>query len=297
MLELLSQARDIDVTPTRTPLEAALLESDEIKRWDPPYNVALKQEGRAPWFAVPGFCELAAQANARARVGPLGSAWYVRRWQGLKQALASSTFDEATRDAVRLAARAPFETADDVLREGLTAFASSLRVAVLDVRAAMAIGARLWREQLAAGVAQAEIDDDAEGDAEAEWDAQKVREKLDEVVVTLAHVIRRAGWLRRLSESAIAFSEGHASRLLVVERGRIVAARDRDPEREIPTPPGCDRGYRERRRTFDVPTFDRLRVLTTELRRLVEAGHPVRVRLDASPPLQDDRLRRILRWV
>jgi DNA polymerase-3 subunit epsilon len=297
MLVLLSQARDIDVTPTRTPLEAALLESDEIKRWNPPYNVALKQEGRAAWFAGPGLRELAAAATARARVGPLGSAWYVRRWQGLKLALTSSTFDDATRDAVRVAARAPFETTDDALRDGLTAFASSLTVDMLDVRAAMALGARLWREQLAAGVAQTEIDDEAEAAADEDWDAQKVREKLDEVVVTLAHVVRRAGWLRRLSESSIAFSEGDASRLLVVERGRIVDASDREPDRELPVPPGRDRTYRDRRRSFDVPTFDRLRVLTTELRRLVEAGNSVRVRLGAPPPLADDRLRRILRWV
>jgi DNA polymerase III subunit epsilon len=296
LLELLSQARDIDVTPTRTPLEAALLESDEIKRWDPPYNVALKQEGRAAWFAAPGFAEIAASATTRARVGPLGSAWYVRRWQGLAVALRSSAFDEATRDAVRLAARAPFETTDDVLREGLSAFTSSLQVATLGVREAMAIGARMWREQLAAGV-EPVIDDEADTDEDEEWDAAKVREKLDEVVLTFAHVIRRAGWLRRLSESSIAFVEGDASRLLVVERGRVVDASDCDPTRELPPPPGSARTHADRRRTFDVPTFDRLRVLTTELRRLCEAGSPVRVRLGAAPPLAEDRLRRILRWV
>jgi DNA polymerase-3 subunit epsilon len=296
LLELLSQARDIDVTPTRTPLEAALLESDEIKRWDPPYNVALKQEGRAAWFAARGFAELAAGATTRARVGPLGSAWSVRRWQGLELALRSTAFDEATRDAVRLAARAPWETTDDALREGLTAFMSSLTVPTLGVREAMAIGARMWREQLAAGV-EPVIDEDADTDEDAEWDAAKVREKLDEVVLTFAHVIRRAGWLRRLSESSIAFVEGDASRLLVVERGRVVAASDCEVDRELPLPPGKDRPHGERRKTFDVPTFDRLRVLTTELRRLCEAGSPVRVRLGAAPPLAEDRLRRILRWV
>ena len=31
-----------DATPCATPLEAALLESDEIKRLNPPYNVVLK---------------------------------------------------------------------------------------------------------------------------------------------------------------------------------------------------------------------------------------------------------------
>ena len=51
------------------------------------------------------------------------------------------------------------------------------------------------------------------------------------------------------------------------------------------------RTHADRRKTFDVPTFDRLRVLTTELLRLCEAGSPVRVRLGAAPPLAEDRLR------
>ncbi|MBW2523816.1 MAG: GIY-YIG nuclease family protein, partial [Deltaproteobacteria bacterium] len=41
-LELLTQVRDVAVTATKTALEAALLETDEIKRLDPPYNVALR---------------------------------------------------------------------------------------------------------------------------------------------------------------------------------------------------------------------------------------------------------------
>ena len=44
-LEMLSQAVGLEVTPTASALEAALLESGEIKRVCPPYNKAL-QEGR-----------------------------------------------------------------------------------------------------------------------------------------------------------------------------------------------------------------------------------------------------------
>ena len=41
LLEMLSQARAISFDVTPSPLEAALLEPDEIKRHRPPYNVAL----------------------------------------------------------------------------------------------------------------------------------------------------------------------------------------------------------------------------------------------------------------
>ncbi len=41
-LEMLTQVWDLQVTTVGSPLEAALLETDEIKRLDPPYNVSLK---------------------------------------------------------------------------------------------------------------------------------------------------------------------------------------------------------------------------------------------------------------
>src|SRR5688572_29791738 len=50
LLEMLTQARAISFDVTPSPLEAALLEPDEIKRHRPPYNVALTTASRALWF-------------------------------------------------------------------------------------------------------------------------------------------------------------------------------------------------------------------------------------------------------
>ncbi|MCB9649795.1 MAG: GIY-YIG nuclease family protein [Deltaproteobacteria bacterium] len=63
-LEMLSQARDLAVTPCATALEAALLEADEIKRLAPPYNVSLVESGRHTWFASRDL------ARSGARAGP-----------------------------------------------------------------------------------------------------------------------------------------------------------------------------------------------------------------------------------
>ena len=52
-LEMLSQARAISFDVTPRPLAAALLEPDEIKRHQPPYNVALTTRDRALWFTSP----------------------------------------------------------------------------------------------------------------------------------------------------------------------------------------------------------------------------------------------------
>ncbi|AUH72683.1 GIY-YIG nuclease family protein [Legionella sainthelensi] len=46
-LEMLTQVWDIETIECDTPLEAALLESDEIKKWTPPYNVLLKSDSRS----------------------------------------------------------------------------------------------------------------------------------------------------------------------------------------------------------------------------------------------------------
>ena len=47
-LEMLAQAVDVEVTPTAIPLNAGLLEYDEIRRLKPPYNIAFKSQGRDP---------------------------------------------------------------------------------------------------------------------------------------------------------------------------------------------------------------------------------------------------------
>lgn len=49
-LEMLAQVWEIETMECDTPLEAALLESEEIKKWNPPYNVLLKADKRTLIF-------------------------------------------------------------------------------------------------------------------------------------------------------------------------------------------------------------------------------------------------------
>ena len=77
MLEMLSQARAISFDVTPTPLEAALLETDEIKRHRPPYNLALTVDDRAIWFAS---SDLAAAVHAHHRRARLDHSFQSRHW-------------------------------------------------------------------------------------------------------------------------------------------------------------------------------------------------------------------------
>ncbi|MBL8943196.1 MAG: hypothetical protein JNK45_08625 [Myxococcales bacterium] len=296
LLEMLSQARELDVTPTASALEAAVLECDEIKRLAPPFNTALGSRDRAAWFAGDQLDDLCERADDRHRLGPLGSPWPARRLAALQRALVDGTLAVDGRAALGWVDAAELDP--DALAEAVTDFAAELAGARLDRREVMRRGAALWRARLDAGVPVAEPDDDADADTSgpAPWTAEEIHAELVEVVVALARAVRRARWLTRLTEASIAFVDGDARRRLVIERGIITARADHDPAVVLGVPPGAARRDAQRRGAFDLATFDRMRVLTSELRRIVEAGGFVAVRLERGRILDGPRLGRLLAW-
>ncbi|MBI4953046.1 MAG: hypothetical protein HY908_13515, partial [Myxococcales bacterium] len=68
-------------------------------------------------------------------------------------------------------------------------------------------------------------------------------------------------------------------------------------ELPLPCPPGARRSGAARRATVDLASFDRMSVLTAELKRLVASGARARLRLGAGPELAPPALARWLRWV
>ncbi len=67
---MMAQVWDLNVTECRSALEAALLEADEIKKWNPPYNVAMKKGKRHLLFYDRDFTSCAKEQNARHRSAP-----------------------------------------------------------------------------------------------------------------------------------------------------------------------------------------------------------------------------------
>jgi hypothetical protein len=110
---------------------------------------------------------------------------------------------------------------------------------------------------------------------------------------------RRAMWLTRLVDASVVWREPGAARarLMVIERGEIVLSTDAESDGTPPSPPGYQRPVMDRRELFTVACCDRLRVLTTELKRLVAAGSPVALRFGLAPALADARLAAALWWV
>ncbi|MCP4153428.1 MAG: GIY-YIG nuclease family protein, partial [bacterium] len=71
--EMLTQAGGLEVTVTASALEAALLETDEIKEHSPPYNVALQQRDRKLAFFSRDLVQASEVADEEFPVGPFPS--------------------------------------------------------------------------------------------------------------------------------------------------------------------------------------------------------------------------------
>jgi DNA polymerase-3 subunit epsilon len=88
-----------------------------------------------------------------------------------------------------------------------------------------------------------------------------------------------------------------ATRVIVIENGEIVDSAYVHADATPPSPPSYSRPASARREVFTVAIFDRLRVLTTELKRVVAAGAPVALRCGVAPVLSDSQLGSALSWV
>ncbi len=290
MLEMLSQARAVSFEVTPSALEAALREPDEIKRHRPPYNVALTVEERALWFASADLSARSPHPSSCCRLGPFSSAEVLDQFGALAQADRSALPrgrggpDAATFNAGYARLRAAHR---ELSCNDAGAHARLLR-----------LGTRLWRE--------GRRDRDAEEDEGAGtdhgvtvWTPELVQLSLEWVALRAALARRRATWLTRLVDATVVWGEPGitGARLIVIENGAIVFSAGVDSGAEPPIPPGCRRPVAARHGAFDLASFDRLRVLTSELKRLVAAGAPVALRLGVTPALAGARLATALSWV
>jgi DNA polymerase-3 subunit epsilon len=284
-LEMLSQARALSFEVTESPLEAALLEPDEIKRHRPPYNEALTEGARSVWFAAPDLSARSPHASPSCIVGPFPSAELLDR---------IAAFAEGAPAALGRGPWAPpaptFDAGWALLRATHRELASAI-----DPRRILRLGTRLWRE----GRRLQHEDEDEDAEPASPWTPALVVAGLEWIALRGALAVRRARWLTWLVESTLVWSEPpvDAARLLVIDDGAIARLESIAPGSEPPVPAAHARSRSERHATFTVARLDRLRVLTTELKRLVSKNLPVALRLGPRAPLSDARLARLLAWL
>lgn len=319
ILEMLSQAFDVAATVTGSALEAAVLESDTIKRLSPPYNIALRRRNREVYFFSRDLRHARPEADDIHTIGPLPSVDSVMTFPAVLKLLGETRPDISTDENVCAAVLGiPREYIPDVdcFREGFDIFRQRHGTVLnnnLCAGSLSKLGAQLWQErhvepdtpdtdQNDSGMND-ESADEHNGDTADEKvrTPETVADSIESSILHGAHLLRRARWFCLLSESSLVWraceKDNRMLHHIVFEKGEAHCCGDIQPGDDVDVPPGYMRKFHERQQNFDVTTYDRLRVVTTELRRLLFEGRDVELRVRPAVSLRNEHLERLLRWV
>jgi hypothetical protein len=303
-LEMLTQISDILITPTASVLEAALLENEEIKARKPLYNLQLTNEGDT-WFASSRLDSVARAPDAEHRLGPLPSTFSVRA-VGAILALASGASSTRALRAAAVEAPERWGPEEAVFASGFEPFLArhALHGSRPELQKRLREVARVLLEAArtpnAAGdkTEGASLEDEEPPPSLDAWDTERVLRHLERAVAHGHQLLERARWLSLVADSVVIFREpgSERTRRLVLRDGQLVEANDLAEHAALPAALRV-RPLLVRQAAFDRSLYDRLRTLTTELKRIQRDGGMAAVRVGRDRWLCQDALRGVLRWV
>jgi DNA polymerase-3 subunit epsilon len=235
-LELMAQVWDLNVTECRTALEAAVLESDEIKRLDPPYNVSLKKGKRRLLFYSRDFAEVSATQSERCPIGPFKPFNSIERMVALSESLRSPIFRQIFHEL--------FDAED--LAEAYQLFCDRHQLdhqEPLSVRELLAIGMKLLRQQLASAsreeidetLAEAALSDEANESESGDVDSddasvvepenigpEELADKFERHFIRAAKELRRAKRLTKLLNAKVRWHCNETWEELTLSHGSLI---------------------------------------------------------------------------
>jgi DNA polymerase-3 subunit epsilon len=301
-LEMLTRVNDLKVTVCNTRLEAAILETDEIKFWNPPYNIALKTGRRQLIYYNRDLTLWQHIADSTFCVGPFSSTYLLEPLLRLSTSLHSGEFDP----------NIFFDHVEpDLLEEGFDYFAQycSLKLSDVSPRTLMATAIKMYREQMQIAAKQQllgpEPDDEDALDENVEQEDEKVNdqislddiakkvdvldeEEIEELTVEevgakfqrlffrAARVYLQSKALHSLLNATVEFCDTGVQQKLRIERGQISsfsASEDSSTAARIESEDSED---------IDLVTYDRMRVLLSELGRIQVSGATYKVISDSA---------------
>ncbi|OPZ89820.1 MAG: UvrABC system protein C [bacterium ADurb.Bin425] len=308
--ELISQIHDFQFQVVATPLEAALLETDEIKRLDPPYNRQLRSRYRELRFYDRDFSAYSLVQSEEFYLGPFVSD-ALTPFLELADAFRNAAFEESIF----------FNLAElSVIKDGVALFleTNGLDIENLSPRQLLALGLSFYRAHLNAVRAEARValvnsaasridsladpsqslesiqdgekfleqenleQEDLSKDLEDEdleeevMDAEQIAEMIEGMLTGCARLYRQSKLLSRLLNSQIYFNENGQDRLIKISQGETLVE-----AASLKLPPGKvllevpDSQLLKGANPWsglDISDFDRLRVLCTELNRISGIG-------------------------
>ena len=273
-LEMLARVYDIEVLECASPLEAALLENEEIKQRSPRYNRALRPSTRTLSFFSRDYREVSAVQDSEYRLGPYREGSAIHELFDFLRGLELGTLVEVFFELIT----------EEALREGFAIFLAREGLPSGEVpalRKLLAIGMREYRawlklKKLAAEQAETEEatktetenGTDTEAETQTETDEiitpEEVAEKFRGLVARAASEIRRSKRLSRLLNAEIAFeAKPEVWHTLQVANGKIQAEKVPSPAPEHPWA------------GLKTDDYDRMSVLLTELHRFPHRVAPL----------------------
>ncbi len=245
-LEMLTQVWDLNYTECGSALEAALLETDEIKRFDPPYNVSLKMGRRKLIFYSRDFQRV---SDVQDDEHPLGAFRTFNCIEDLKLVLRSLTspfFLQVFHTVI------PMED----LESGFDLFCARVgvhRSRFTDVRSMLALGLKLYRKKRNEVEAEVESETD-EGESEVNTEErltpEEVSGKFERLFIRAGRTLARARMMTKLLNARVSWEAETGPRSIEVHGGKIWE----------PAEPGDSR---HPWRGLDISDYDRMSVLVS----------------------------------
>jgi DNA polymerase-3 subunit epsilon len=265
--EMLTQVGDIAVTVVESALEAALLENETIKTLRPPYNTQLTVKEVPVWYASRSFERALTARDEEHPLGPIPSELSLRPLAALIALLSGEPATARLRSQA-VGVSALFTPEESVFAAGweqilerhpeLASSARTPRRRVLD----------LARKLLVAAPA---AEPESEAAETRSWDPERVARHVERALVQAYRSYRRAHFLALIHDCDVVYREPSATfaRVLQVRDGALVASRAVPPDY---VPAERVRPKLTCRAVFDRAKYERLRVLTTELKRILRDG-------------------------
>jgi len=242
--ELMTQVAEVRVTPTATPLEAALLENDRIKAIDPRYNYSLREHARRLLFVAPCLTHFSERRDEEHPWGPFTSH---EVFESLERLLLIQRGEHDRIDPFLL------NYPPEVTKEKLETFLQS-------------IGIRDFSELSLPDLLRSGRFAPAEIPEETEDEALLAEASVYRKLRRTRRYLHQAHWLVWLTESRIYWPVAEKGfRVLVIRGGKLSEAFF---QAEPPHPSTYVRSrvpLRDRQRRMDLVTYDRMRILGTEL--------------------------------
>ena len=319
ILDMLSQAKSLTFSKTKTALEAALKESDEIKVFAPPYNIALRLSNECPVFSKKNLNQFKKKPDFHYRIGPLPSKKYIESLSFIMDFL-NGKISHITPEIIKktLAASEEYSPESALFLKGLQEFKkqnNNLLKIPVTFQSLLKLGSILWKKNLVKQAKRRLQSEVAKNMLVLKTDPPKKKKKNrsvfwtpESLAKTLSHIIRigtfqirRSRWLYLLTESTLIWErreEGSDWNNLVVFKNGLPCFEDPiSASQEPPLPIGYGKSSLEKQNNFDVFTYDRMKILTTEIRRILEEERTVLLRLGPKLLLKSDQLRDVLKWV